>query len=73
MMGPWTKEIKKTLRDVPAGGWFFIRGDSNHIYMRLAEETAGGVKVANLKTGNVPTLLPSLTVIEISRSKEVEG
>lgn len=61
------KEIRKQLDDVPAGGWFYIRGYAAKNYIKTNRERNGTVTVVDLATGDMANLLTSLTVVEFSK------
>lgn len=64
------KQIRKSLADVPAGGWFYIRGYSAKTYIKTNRERADTVTVVDLASGDMANLLTSLTVVEISKGGE---
>lgn len=66
------KQIQKQLCDVPAGGWFYIRGYAAKNYIKTNRQhiEAGTVVVVDLKTGDMANLMESLTVVEFSKGGE---
>lgn len=62
-------EIKKQLDDVPAGGWFYIRGYAAKNYIKTNRERNGTVTVVDLKTGDMANLMTCLTVVEFSKGE----
>lgn len=64
------KEIRKQLWEVPAGGWFYIRGYAAKNYIKTNREVNGTCTVVDLKTGDMANLMQSLTVVEFSKGGE---
>lgn len=67
------KSIVKQLADVPAGGWFYLRGNPAATYIKSAWEFKGDpdkldtVLVVDLQSGEAKRLALTYSVIETAK------